>query len=105
MTVLTQVYQNGVSRKNPSTNPEETFLIECGRLLQAAVMNRRFCEMLLSDPVRAIEAGYCGEKFSFTREEKQRIRAIQATSLEDFASKVVQINHFTVVPDYSYLRK
>ncbi len=105
MTILTQVYQNGVSHKGLSTDPEETFLIECGRLLQAAVMNRRFRDSLLSDPVRAIEGGYCGEKFSFTREEKQRIRAIQATSLEDFASKVIQINHFTVVPEYSYLRK
>lgn len=105
MTILTQVYQNTVTRKSTTSNPEETFLVECGRLLQAAVMNRRFRDSLLADPVRAIESGYCGEKFSFTREEKLRIRAIQASSLEDFAAQISQINHMTVLPEFAYMRK
>lgn len=71
-------------------DPNEAVRIECGRLIHAAVINRRFLNNLLANPLKSIEEGFCGEKFAFTREEKQRIRLIRASSLADFSSQLMQ---------------
>jgi hypothetical protein len=68
--------------------------IECGRLIHAALVSRRFCDLLLADPGKAIEAGYYDERFAFSRFEKDQITAIRAGSLEEFAS---QLNHLSEI--------
>ena len=61
---------------------------EVSRILTAAVISAQFRQMLLSNPDKAISAGYGGESFHLPREAKKRIASIRATSLADFASQV-----------------
>ncbi len=63
---------------------------ELSRVVHAAIINRRFRENLLSDPIRSIESGFCGESFYFSRETKEQIRSIQARSLEEFAAGITK---------------
>lgn len=90
MKVLNQV--DYIERTSPKIypDPDESVLMECGRLIHAAVINRRFQSKLLTDPIQSIEDGFCGEKFSFTREEKQQIQQIHASSLAEFANLLFQ---------------
>lgn len=64
---------------------------EYSRILSAAVINSKFREMLLSDPVKAVSSGYSGEKFELGREDKNRLAAIRATSLAEFAARLSEI--------------
>ncbi|MDZ4160223.1 MAG: hypothetical protein U1B80_10620 [Anaerolineaceae bacterium] len=75
----------------PKTNPVPTFQTESSRLMTAAVINQRFRKMLLTDPATAIASGYGGEAFSMGSEEKSRILAIRASTLEEFARQLTQI--------------
>ena len=76
MTVLNQVdYFDPIIQKIYQ-EPDESVLMECGRLIHAAVISRRFQTMLLSNPIQSIEDGFCGEKFTFSRQEKQQIKLI-----------------------------
>lgn len=72
-------------------DPNEAARMECGRLIHAAVISRRFRDLLLANPIKSIEDGYCGEKFAFTREEKQQIKHIHASSLADFSNQLLQV--------------
>lgn len=65
--------------------------MECSRLLSAAVINRNFCTMLLSDPSKAIHSGYSGEKFNLSKETEEKITTIRATSLQEFAAKLAAL--------------
>jgi hypothetical protein len=58
--------------------------------LSAAVISPRFRLLLLSNPAKALEAGYGGEYFSLPREARRRVAAIQATSLAEFAEQLNQ---------------
>lgn len=62
---------------------------EINRLLTAAVVNRRFCRLLLTNPLAALAGGYRGEAFDLHPGEVKRISAIQATSLRDFALQLL----------------
>lgn len=62
---------------------------ELNRLLTAAVVNRRFCRLLLTNPLRALALGYRGEAFQLNPTEMQRVSAIRATSLRDFALQLL----------------
>ena len=64
---------------------------EYSRILSAAVINSRFRQMLLKDPVKAISNGYSGEQFDINSEEKVRLSVIRATSLADFAAQLSQV--------------
>jgi len=64
---------------------------EYSRILTAAVINMQFRQLLLTNPGKAIEAGYGGEVFALAREEKRRVAEIRATSLADFASQLSQV--------------
>jgi hypothetical protein len=61
---------------------------EINRLLAAAVVSRQFCNLLLSDPVRAIKQGYAGEKFSLSSEEYNLVLSSQAATLPEFARQL-----------------
>jgi hypothetical protein len=58
---------------------------EVSRLLTAAVVNKNFCNLLLSNPASALAAGYNGEDFRLAAEDKKLILSIQAESLAEFA--------------------
>jgi len=65
--------------------------MEYSRLLSAAVINRSFCNMLLSDPSKAITNGYSGEKFNLSQEAQEKVTTIRATSLQEFAAKLAAL--------------
>ncbi len=64
---------------------------EISRIVSAAVVNKRFCSQLLSDPSAAISQGYCGEPFRLSGEQKDRIGKIREDSLERFAAQLAQL--------------
>lgn len=76
--------------------------LECARLIHAAIVSRSFRERLLANPVKSVEAGYCGEKFFFTREEKSRLKLIQARSLDEFAKQLTQVIESEVIPQMAF---
>lgn len=86
----------------------ESVRMECGRLINAAVVNRRFMNLLLTNPIKTIEAGFYGEKFAFTHEEKQRIKLIRASNLADFSSQLMQAielpSYVPAVPEMVFVR-
>ena len=61
---------------------------EYSRILTAAVISSQFRQMLLSNPGKAISAGFAGEAFYLENEEKNRLAAIRATTLADFATEL-----------------
>lgn len=62
---------------------------ELSRLITAAVVNRKFCQMLLENPQKALASGYKGETFTLGSEEQDLISSIRAGSLAEFASQLV----------------
>ncbi len=62
---------------------------EINRLLTAAVVNRRFCRLLLNNPLAALTSGYRGQAFNLNPGDMKRISAIRATSLRDFALQLL----------------
>ena len=62
--------------------------VEFSRLLTAAVVNQRFCKLLLSNPASALASGYNGESFRLGKEERDFILSIQAKNLADFARQL-----------------
>ena len=63
---------------------------ELSRLISAAVVNREFCKLLLTEPKQALAAGYKGETFQLTPEEYRLVLSIQAKSLADFATQLTK---------------
>ncbi len=61
---------------------------ELSRLLSAAVVNQRFCKLLLTNPASALAAGYNGESFRLGKEERDLILSIEAKSLAEFARQL-----------------
>lgn len=74
-----------LSPKNPLKNQE------LSRILSAAIINCHFRSMLLNDPVTAIANGYSGESFSLASIEREKLGAIRAKSLADFAAQLSAI--------------
>jgi hypothetical protein len=64
---------------------------ELSRLLSAAVVNSRFRALLLTQPQAAITGGYSGESFSLDRQDCERLGAIHASSLADFAAQMAAL--------------
>ncbi|MBT3190353.1 MAG: hypothetical protein HN736_17840 [Anaerolineae bacterium] len=62
---------------------------QVARLLAAAVVNKKFKQLLLSNPIQALDIGYQGEKFLFTRNERELIFSIQAKSLSELAGQLI----------------
>ncbi len=64
--------------------------LELSRLLAAAVINPKFCCLLLDDPELALTSGFQGEDFIFTEEERDLILSIRAVSLADLANQLAR---------------
>lgn len=62
---------------------------EISRIMTAAVVNLRFRQALLANPLLAIKNGYGDEHFHLEEEQIKRLANIHAISLEDFAMKVI----------------
>jgi hypothetical protein len=105
VTLLTQTYQTRPGGRYLRSDPFESVKMECGQLIHAAIINKGFRDMLLANPSKSIDAGFCGEKFSFSREEKERISTIRVKTLEEFATQLMSVVEMPVVPEYSVFRK
>jgi hypothetical protein len=63
---------------------------EINRLLTAAIVSRRFRQLLLADPPAALRIGYNGENFRLTLDEINLVQSIHATTLPDFAAQLLE---------------
>lgn len=61
---------------------------EYSRILTAAVISAQFRTMLLTNPGKAIAAGFGGEAFHLESEESKRVASIRAATLADFATEL-----------------
>jgi hypothetical protein len=83
-------YFRNFDQQEAFTAPQEG---EYSRILTAAIVNKKFRNLLLSNPALAIRSGFGGEAFNLEKEEVERISEIQAASLADFA---MQMSSFTL---------
>jgi hypothetical protein len=61
---------------------------EYSRILTAAIVNEKFCKLLLANPELAIRNGFGGEAFHLAKDETERLSSIHAISLADFAKQI-----------------
>ena len=84
-----QTYQKSVLPLRVVESPRN--LAGLSKLFEAAVVNRQFCQLLLSQPETALQQGYLGNSFDLTLEEQALIVSIQANSLPDLAQQVTAV--------------
>ena len=84
-----QTYQKSVLPLRVAESPRN--LTGMSKLFEAAVVNRQFCQLLLSQPEAALQQGYLGNSFELTREEQALIISIRANSLPDLAQQVTTV--------------
>jgi hypothetical protein len=65
------------------------------RLLAAAVINAKFCNLLLCNPRIAIETGFSDEQFDLSPQTRDIIVSIHASSLKEFAQELIEQLHGT----------
>jgi hypothetical protein len=78
---------NLVTPETPTYCEEDK--VEMGRLINAALVDRDFCNLLLSDPSAALEKGFNGKMFRLSARDRQFMLTVKATSLTNFAEKWV----------------
>jgi hypothetical protein len=78
-----------------TSHPKDTSPYNGGlsRLVTAAVINRKFRDLLLTNPTTALASGYSGESFDLTPEERNLVLSIRASSLTDFAVQLTRNVH------------
>ncbi len=79
---------NSNSINNPGTSAREveSFENDLTKLLAAAVVNRGFRELLLSQPAKALAVGYRGEEFQLDQDDRELILTCSARTLPDLAT-------------------
>jgi hypothetical protein len=65
---------------------------EMSRLLSAALVDRRFCDLLLARPDLALADGYNGESFHLSFKARQFILTTKSNSLVDLADRWVRFD-------------
>ncbi len=70
---------------------------EYSRIMTAAVISERFRKLLLTNPGLAIKNGFNGEAFHLAADESQRIAAIRATTLAEFAHQMNCFNQTALI--------
>lgn len=83
-----QTYQRSVLPLQIAETPTQRNPAGLSKLFEAAIVNRQFCQLLLSQPEMALRQGYMGNAFDLTFEEQALIISIQARSLPDLAQQV-----------------
>ena len=81
--------QGGGAAMRAAALPGGTLSRNLNRLLSAAVVSPRFCQLLLSDPAAALAVGYNGETFQLTAAEYEAVTSLQADTIRDFAAKLL----------------
>ena len=71
---------------------EDVGILGVSHLIAAAVVDSSFRNLLLTNPIRALEKGYYGQFFHLTNEERHRILSIHASSLPEFATQLLDCN-------------
>ena len=69
--------------------PSEEGEVEIGFLINAALVDQEFCDLLLHDPYTALEKGFYGRRFRLSPRERQFVLNVKATSLANFAAQWV----------------
>jgi len=85
-----------LTREEKSKKDSSHRRAEFGQLISAAVVNRNFRNLLLSNPEKALDDGYSNQPFFFTSSEKNQICSIVASSLSEFAAKLIMISKKSV---------
>jgi hypothetical protein len=81
-----------ISTQTISTQTQNSYPSrESLRVLSAAVVSNRFRQTLLSDPRRAIAAGYAGETFHLDEGEMAWMSSIRAESLAEYARQMTEV--------------
>ena len=85
-----EVESEKINQLLPQVNNLETpsHSVELNRLLVAAVVSRRFCQLLLANPLIALANGYRGQPFKLSVTERTCVLASQATSLHECACQL-----------------
>ena len=89
MTLLTVPFPMDLSPRPVKRLQEPDLSAELCRVLHAAVINQTFRNNLLNNPLRSVEAGFCGEHFTLSAEDRRRLDGVQASTLEDFANQLI----------------
>ena len=55
------------------------------RLINAALVDRGFCSLLIFDPAAALSKGYRGETFDLSETERRFVLTVRAETLTEFA--------------------
>lgn len=76
----------------PGTNTTVSDSAEFSRLLSAAIVSEEFRALLLCNPARAIDKGYGDETFKFSSAEQARIVSVRASSLSEFAMRIMELD-------------
>ncbi|MBX2999187.1 MAG: hypothetical protein KF893_11805 [Caldilineaceae bacterium] len=66
--------------------------VDLNRLLSAAVVNQRFCQLLLTEPATALALGFNGESFALPTEEESLVLSIRATTLQSFTQQLLALH-------------
>lgn len=82
------MFTKPLTRPSITTLDVSTDTESISRLLVAAAVNPKFCARLLSDPQRAVQAGFGGEGFPLSRPTLEALTSIRASSLPEFAFKL-----------------
>jgi hypothetical protein len=56
------------------------------------VVNKTFRDLLLIDPIQALDRGYQGEHFLLNEKERYLVLSIQAVDLQDFALQITSLS-------------
>ena len=62
---------------------------ELNRILCAAVVSKKFCDLLVTNPELAVSSGYQGESFNLSDEDKNWLYSIRPANLVDLAANMV----------------
>ena len=87
--MATPTYQKSVLPLRVTESPKN--LTGMSKLFEAAIVNRQFCQLLLSQPETALKQGYLGNSFNLSTEEQALIISIQANSLPELARQITTV--------------
>jgi hypothetical protein len=65
-------------------------ITELSRLINAAIVSKEFCHLLLTNPAQAMVTGYNGESFQLATSDQKLVLSIRANSLAEFALQLTQ---------------
>jgi len=58
------------------------------RLISAGIVNRRFRDQLLKNPLEAARMGYLSQGFSLTKREQELLASIEASDFPTFSQHI-----------------